>query len=294
MLRKLLLFLTAAVLSVGVLLWTCRSIIGAMLIERLTDNAKSSGLSLRVGKQSLNYRSFSLEDVQLDGIWGGTPVSLKVDELTISPTWASLLSGKGEAAFQGRLYRGTLEGRAYLLLSDGSGSASAVLDRLELSDYPLLGALGIDRGQLSLRVPSLSWKKGAPTGTFELEVIKARKAVASTLPKGMAIPITIPAFERVDISAKGGLAPSGIVLRPLTVNCDFGELTGDLSASQRADSRALVLDGELETSLSESGGSLIGDWLPVISQGSLQKDVRKFTVHFSGPSSRPQIRMTPR
>jgi hypothetical protein len=294
MFRKFAILLSLLLLAAAAGAWLCRDLVASLLIDRLEDATKASGLSLSIEKQAFNYQKLELNNVRLDGVIQGIPLSLKVDELTLVPAWSALLRGNAEATLKGRLYRGTLDAQASLSLGTGALLSSGTLERLELSEHPLLATLGIDRGQLTLVIPSFALKDRAPTGTFELTIIKARKSFATTLTKGVPMPITIPAFERADLSLKGGLTPSGLILRPASLSCDFGSASGDLSAIPSPGSRSIELEGDFEVSITDAGGTLLGDWLPLLSQGTLNKESRSFGVHIEGPSQRPQIRMTPR
>jgi hypothetical protein len=298
MFRKIAISTAVLLFTLVVVTWFCRSLIAGLIVDELTRVANSSGLSLSV---EFNFKKLALQSVKLDGIVQGVPLSLKVDELVILPSWSALVAGRGEASLKGRLYRGTLEARGVVALGSGEVSASALLERLELSEHPLLATLGIDRGQLTLEVPAFSIKEQVASGTFELNIIKARKTFATTLNKGVPMPITIPAFERADLDLKGGLSPTGLILRPVSASCDFGSGEGDLSAtferskhSLELRGRSIELQGDFDITISEAGTPLLGDWLPLISQGSLKKDSKHFGLKIEGPSSRPQIRMTPR
>ncbi len=297
MVKKLLVWVLVLLLLAGALLWGVRNFLVSSTLERLRSGAATQGVVFSFGAQRTNLFTVTLTDVRIDGVLRRFPITLRIDEISISPAWNSFFEGKVGVELMARMYHGDIQGSASASWNGNSISLAATAERLEVSEHPMIQALGINRGQVSLFIPSLTSDPSGTTGSFVLKVIRLGKRSATKFPGGSLGPITVPAFERINAEVKGGIRDRTFVVRPLEIESDFGSFKGNFaiedSGSPRTDTEAPLVSGRATAHLSSSGQQLIGQWLPVISNGTVTADVSRFEIHVSGSTKHPVTKMLP-
>jgi hypothetical protein len=272
--------------------------IAESLLNAVEKNAASQGVVFSYRERHLSGLSLTLRDVRIDGIVRRVPLSLRIEELQLSPKLLALLSGTAFLSVSAQLYRGSMNAD---LASSFDGSAiqiEAHAERLELSDHPMVRALGIERGQFSFTAPKIEVIKGIPSGTFSLELVRFGKSTNTDVALPNLGTVTIPAFERLSARLKGGIQNGKLIVRPFDVESDFGKVGGNLSLERQSVPAAsrqpsdTELNGRFDVTLTPSGSALIGQWLPVMSNGSLSAEHTRFEILVTGSSAKPQVRMT--
>ena len=260
MIKKLLLVLALVVAVMCGALWSTRNSLADRALEALKHFAAEDGLVISYEDRDFNLVSLTLKNLRVDGLVKRTPISVRVDELLLSPRWTRVLSGELGAELQARMYRGQVFLTAWTPWDVTTLNLSGKIDRLELSDYPLIRATGISRGQLSLDVPAFRLSSTGNAGSFTAELIRLGKDTPTEIKNLLPSPISIPAFERINLAIRGGLTPDALILRPVDLNSDFGTLMGNFALGLGLSRK---LEGQAQASLTPVGQQLLGPWLPV-------------------------------
>lgn len=289
--------------------WVAVPMLADSLLSSVRQNAASQGVVFSYRERIMSGLSLTLYDVRIDGVVRRVPLSVRIDELNITPRLLALASGSASLNVSARLYRGSVNADVDSSFDGSQLQIEATAERLEIAEHPMVRALGIERGQFSFNLPKLELIRGRPTGTFDLELVRLGKSTATELPLPNIGTITVPAFERLSARFKGGVQDRKFIVRPLDIHSDFGDIGGNLAFERLSASpppTALPkapqlptggtsdteMNARLEVTLTASGQALIGQWLPIISNGSLSAEHTRFEIQVSGPSARPQVRMT--
>jgi hypothetical protein len=248
------------------------------IAQRGLEQARENGANISWNGLTTGPSSVGLESLT---IWipgpkvKGTfsiPVSLELQSLSIDLKLGSLLALSPTVTYGTDLYGGTVSGDAKR--EGGATHLNANIERVEIGKHPQLSSIGVKGGATSGTLQEMSIiPEGVNGGTFSLRVreleLPAVEAVRTLL--------KTDTLGTVDLDAEGTVSPSSIDITSIRLSSLFGSVVGSLSASGHL-SRSPSLKGSFEVSLSESGISTLGPWLPLIPGAELLPSTSAFLV----------------
>lgn len=241
----------------------------------------------------LTIRNLGLVAIGLQASEVDTFIVRHLLSLTVGEAVVKITSPTPTVAFSGKLYGGELEGTVTKRWFSDRLEGSAEVTEVSLTRHPQLSALGVSGGTVSGRcadlVADLSSSK-VERAHFNITVTSFSRATPLTIPAGRfgaPLGFTIPPIPPTDITVEGAFQNQRVAVRKLVVETELGTV---------AASGMVPVDGQGElavdalVSLSPTGSSRLGAFLPVVSNGAVPADTSKVRVVIHGTIRKPAIR----
>jgi len=251
------------------------------LSEVLVSNALS-----RVRNKNLQFSydklDTSLPKADLSGLemwFKPAMVSLLFDHLSLSLSPLSLLTLSPKFTIDGQLYSGTARGD--LQASKSSLSSKIDIAGINLAQHTQLSGLGITKGILALKIEDLEMEGD------ELKRILGDISIADLsipqlpIPKD-TLPIALPPLDGLNATFKVDLKDGQGTINLSELRCNLGSATGLVTVEQPDASKKMFFKGDFKVNLSETSLVFIGPFIPVISEGRLEKGASSFTASIKG------------
>jgi len=222
------------------------------------------------------------------------PVNLEFQNLSFQPLVFDFIRGNGPSLqFAAEAYGGSISGSALSVMKNAR--LKAEIKDLDLGLHPQLQALGLRSALVNLSIDGVS--KGPqelPDGEL---VVKVSKIDLPAFPANVTM-FPLPPIKDGAISFRLLAEPMQMTLSDLNGSCDHGSITGRIRVNAPTQNQRGNMDGDLNVTLTDTGAKLVGQWLPVISNGVLTATTKSFRIRLTGvacQSSRggpPEFRMS--
>lgn len=203
------------------------------------------------------------------------PVRIAIENIWLRPALMSTLLGSRALSFSFDAYGGSISGSLSSILSKPSIDLQfSGLDLAELAAYPEIRALGIQGGILGGHISADSIGiKAVPTSTFNLEL------KSFTIPNNIYTSILkLSATDTVDASLQGVAKDDILTVNELNLRSEFGTMIGQGSVTLDQHRQPTKLKTTASFTLSESGSTNFGVWLPIVTNQIIASNTRSFKV----------------
>ncbi len=207
------------------------------------------------------------------------PIPLEARSTSIRIVPSSLLLFSPTLRFESTLYGGKIAGEAGNLRS--GPTLRATLDSLRVDEHPLLLAAGLRGGVLSAHTDALILPPGnkLPQGSVSIEV----KQISSPDIPELRTLLKGDSLGPIDLRGKITSSEDSARFEGIEIKSPLASITGNATISGIT-SRAPDAKGSFRVTLTDRGFPTVGPWLPLISGGAVQSDMRAFSAQLSSRS----------
>lgn len=282
---KILLILAGVFLLFIVIVgWIGSSKFADLLTEKIISEALASGVKLKITKPS--FIPFSSSYYRIENLSLSTytlPTSLELTDIKfgISPI-RSLFSDSLEGTLFSKIYGGDFSSKILLSKKTGEIGFNSELKDMVLNQNPFAALSGITKGTLSLKIRDGIISTTKPVeGNVSLKIMDLQKPGEFTLPLSLTkgLPIKIPPLTFKTLTCETKLSQNSFNILSLVVDSSLGTLKGGGTITPRG--RTLIDPFKAEVHLTESGKEILGPWLPLLSEGRIDKETTnlRFTIN---------------
>lgn len=261
-----------------------------LLFQTALSNARTAGLRIAWQGVSASYLSAraSLIEVWLPGppiqvtvgsgrvTLPGPALKLEISDLLVSVDPLSVFQLAPRIQAAARLYGGDLSAEVRNVLSEKI-EGTLTLQGVSLEKHPQIRSLGIGGGTVNVKASELLFSM--PTQT----ILKGEAELQLTS-------LSLPSRPELDLILKGerltvqslstslSLSQGNLSIKPLEFSTSLGSAAGRATISLPSGDRKVRIDADGTFSLSPSGVTSLGQWLPLVSNGVLTAENQRFGV----------------
>jgi hypothetical protein len=277
---------TLTLLSIG------KKPINQFFEQQLVSAAQQQGVRLAFENFDIGIRSLSAKSAEV--FVPAFLMLLPFEKIAIEPLWSALFSGSINA-----ILKAQFAGSDATLTATDIGPQGAVISahiqNLDIASLQQLALLGITSGNAEIHADAVRIDANSDfprAGTIGIVIQHIEKPKPTTIALSMGelpFSLTIPALKRgkIESVANFGEGSQAVLIRKFDWLSSWGAVS--LSGTVSSD-RQLKLKGEIF--LSDEGSEAFRSYLPLISQGKLKYDTKKFSFTVNGPSQRPQVQFS--
>lgn len=256
--------------------------------EKIIAAAKGQRINLTMKDPELSLTNFKAEGIEVT-----IPqllLTLKIEKLLVHQQIIALLRKSPTFDLNAALYGGTLTGTGLYNLVDGNGAFDLSLRGASPSSHPYLAALGITSGTLDLDVTKAELNAGAlQHADLSLNLNNLNKA-ASKFPvpvQGSVMLINIPEISALNVQARAKLTGTQFKLESLRSTSSIAEIVAAGNVGHE-NLKPKTIDITAQVGLTPTGQTLLGPFLPLISQDALTAETTSFEIKILGDARRPR------
>jgi hypothetical protein len=261
-----------------------------LLFQTALSNARTAGLRIAWQGVSASYLSAhaSLIEVWLPGppiqlsvgsgrvTLPGPALKLEIADLSLSIDPLSLFTLAPSVQATARLYGGELSAEARNVLSEKI-EANFELQGVSLEKHPQIRSLGIGGGTVNVKASELLFSVPSQT------IVKGDASIQVTS-------LSLPSRRELDLILKGerltvqslstnlSLSQGSLSIKPIEFSTSLGSASGRATIGLPSGDRKVRIDADSTFSLSQSGLTSLGQWLPLVSNGVLTAESQRFGV----------------
>lgn len=266
----------------------------AYLEQTLVQNARNAGVMLSIGGAEFSPRSYTAHNLKI-----GIPrkfLFFDVDSIELRPEYMTLFSLSPRVQMNAKLYEGTISALAQYALRKGDGSGTISVKDLKVSEHPQFAGLGIRDGNLSADGNDLQFdQNGLRSGALSLTLSNVEKPQVSTFPLrsfGLPLDLQLPAFSALNLVVRTSVHRPEVEISEINLQSSLGALhaRGKLTLAPNGQPASWLIDGTAE--LSADGQTALGQYLPLLSGGSIDENTQRFRILMKGSPQMPTLRLT--
>lgn len=252
----------------------------AFIEQQIISSAQQNGIGVRIGGSELTPWHFIAHNVRI-----AVPrafLFFDIDSIEVLPVFSSLLSGVPLVKLQAKFYGGSVNADTSFAPSAGSVQTTVDVHNVALATHPVLAGVGFRSGTLTAQLSeALLDSHGLRQARFMLSISDGEKPQATSFALGsFGVPLNIelPAFSGLNLDATGSLQRPVVSIKHMTLESSLGNarFTGEGRLDERGRLASWSMDGTVE--LSQEGHARFGQWVVLMSNGSLDENVRRFRV----------------
>ena len=291
--KKTVIYLLVALLLITVILLSIgKKPINTFIEQQIVSAAQQQKIRLAFENAEIGLFSFSAKSAEV--FISPILLLLPFKNVTLTPLWGSLLHGSLDAALKAQ-FAGSDSTLTVTNIGPSGAIISAHIQKLDVASIQQCAMLGISKGVAEVHADQVHLNRSSDfpsAGTVGVAVQHIEKPNQTTIPLTLGeipLTLTIPPLKRGKIEGiiNFGTGSQAFVLRKLDFLSSWGAVS--LSGAISSD-RELKLKGE--TFLSDEGSAAFRSYLPLISQGRLKYETKKFSFSITGPTQRPQVQFT--
>lgn len=259
----------------------------AFIEQNLISAAQDHGIVLRIGGSELTPAQFTAYNLQL--LFPRAFFGLDVERLWVAPSLLSFFSAHPQVQGEALIYRGKLRADTGLSWQSGLQSATLRADGIHITEHPVIAGFGLRDGTLRGEVENARFDaRGMESGEIELVIEGLNKPQATSFPLqqfGLPFKLDLPAFENLGIQAQAHFTRPAIEIKHFLSESSLATVRGtarlELSPSGRI--RRWRVDGTTE--LTPAGQAFFGQYVVLLSGGSLDQSTQRFRFTTQGPDN---------
>jgi hypothetical protein len=293
LLKKAFIFLLIILALIAIVLLSIgKKPVNTFIEQQIVSAAQQQGIRLAFENAEVGLMTFSAKSAEV--FVSPLLLLLPFKNVSLAPHYGSLLKGSLDATLKAQF-----AGSEATLTGVSIGPNGAILNghiqKLDIASIQQLSMLGISKGIAEIHADNVHIDADndfPTTGTVGITIQQIEKPNQTIIPltlDGLPLSLTIPPLNRGKVEGviNFGQGSQAVVIRKLDWLSSWGavSLSGALSSE-----RELKLKGE--TFLSNEGSEAFRSYLPLISQGRLKYETKKFSFSITGPMRRPQVLFT--
>ncbi|MBN8550583.1 MAG: type II secretion system protein GspN [Deltaproteobacteria bacterium] len=266
----------------------------AYLEQSMVRSARDAGVLLSFGNSQLSLSQLQAHQVKI-----AIPrkfLFFDVDSISLQPEYLTLLGLKPRMSLEAKLYEGTLNGIGQYWLRSGEGTGSIRAQDIKVAEHAQLSGLGLRDGTLALEGLDLSFDpSGLRSGKLQVLLQGVQKPQTSSFPLrsfGLPLDLQLPSFSDLNLSLRADVQRPNIEISEFDLSSSLGTLKarGKLTLAPNGQPGSIILDGTTE--LTSEGLAALGQYLPLLSGGSIDETTSRFRFLLKGSPQLPSLRLT--
>lgn len=266
----------------------------AYIEQALVQGARNAGISLNIGGSELSLRRYIAHNVKI-----GFPRKLLFFDLTsveILPEYRTVFALNPRVRVNAKLYEGSMSLLGQYALRKGDGNGAVEIRDLKLSEHPQFAGFGIREGTLSADGKELHFDpQGLRTGDLRAALHGVEKPQATSFPLrsfGLPLDLQIPAFSELNLIAHTVVQRPDVEISEVKLTSSLGKLDarGKLALAPDGRPASWLIDGSAE--LTTAGLAALGQYLPLLSGGSIDEQTQRFRILIKGTPQAPTLRLS--
>ncbi len=262
--------------------------------QALVQGARNAGVMLSISGSELTPRSYTAHNVRIS-----IPrkfLFFDVDLIEVLPEYSTLLTLAPRIQMNAKLYEGSMSVLGQYALRKGDGSGTLSVKDLKLAKHPQFAGFGVRDGSLSVDGKDLQFDNfGLRSGDVSLALNGVEKPQSSSFPLrnfGLPLDLQIPAITGLNLTVKAYMDRPAVDLSEVRLESSLGKLQarGKLTLAPNGQLASWLIDGTAE--LTADGQAALGQYLPLLSGGSIDETTQRFRILMKGTPQAPVLRLT--